>query len=265
MVFVGLFLVFLGVMIVHELGHAVAMAYYGIPIQAAGVGIPIPGLSLKFHLYTPSPEYRHKLFPEGLVITLSPLLLGAYVQPAAEGEERVKTLPYRAEAEIYGAGVWSNTLSALILFIFLRLYAFGFNQDRYGFLLCGVVMVLAVGLWKYKTVFCAFGVPVLSILLIALLSFLVLQSGASKTFSGPVGIVRLMQESTTALDVLKWGFILSLGIGLTNMLPFLPLDGGHTAMAIVRRHCPRHQHRIERVSMMIGIGFILFVLLNDVL
>jgi regulator of sigma E protease len=89
--------------------------------------------------------------------------------------------------------------------------------------------------------------------------------------SSPVGIV---QGSSEALDV---GFryylgvlaLISLSLALLNMLPLLPLDGGHIAFSIVeavrRRAIPREAY--ERVSVVgIAIVLMLFVLgvTNDV-
>jgi regulator of sigma E protease len=89
--------------------------------------------------------------------------------------------------------------------------------------------------------------------------------------SSPVGIV---QGSSQALDV---GFryylgvlaLISLSLALLNMLPLLPLDGGHIAFSLVeavrRRAIPREAY--ERVSVVgIAIVLLLFVLgvTNDV-
>jgi regulator of sigma E protease len=89
--------------------------------------------------------------------------------------------------------------------------------------------------------------------------------------SSPVGIV---QGSSEALDV---GFryylgvlaLISLSLALLNMLPLLPLDGGHIAFSIVeavrRRAIPREAY--ERVSI-VGIAIVLFLFVlgvtNDV-
>ena len=58
------------VLALHEGGHALAMRKYGIPIAKAGLGIPIPYLTLSFKW--------PRIFGQ-TVITLSPIILGAYV------------------------------------------------------------------------------------------------------------------------------------------------------------------------------------------
>ncbi len=89
--------------------------------------------------------------------------------------------------------------------------------------------------------------------------------------SSPVGIV---QGSSEALDV---GFryylgvlaLISLSLALLNLLPLLPLDGGHIAFSLIeairRRAIPREAY--ERVSVVgIAIVLMLFVLgvTNDI-
>jgi regulator of sigma E protease len=89
--------------------------------------------------------------------------------------------------------------------------------------------------------------------------------------ASPVGIV---QGSSQALDV---GFryylgvlaLISLSLALLNLLPLLPLDGGHIAFSVIeavrRRAIPREAY--ERVSA-IGIAVVLFLfvlgLSNDI-
>ena len=55
--------------------------------------------------------------------------------------------------------------------------------------------------------------------------------------SGPVGIVRASHQALQAgtsyyLEIL--GFV-SMSLALLNLLPFLPLDGGHIVMSVIER------------------------------
>jgi regulator of sigma E protease len=83
-----------------------------------------------------------------------------------------------------------------------------------------------------------------------------------KNISSPVGIVRGSTEALKqgARDYLGVLGLISLSLALLNMLPLLPLDGGHIAFSIVeairRRALPRAVY--ERVS---AIGIVLVLLL----
>ena len=49
------------------------------------------------------------------------------------------------------------------------------------------------------------------------------------SLSGPIGIVTLAnQNSTTLKNSIEFGGILSFSIGMFNLLPIYPLDGGQT-------------------------------------
>jgi regulator of sigma E protease len=89
--------------------------------------------------------------------------------------------------------------------------------------------------------------------------------------SGPVGIVRVSQEQLRVgwshyLAILAF---VSMSLALLNMLPLLPLDGGHILFSLIegvrRRALAREVY--ERVSV-IGIAFILLIMViafsNDV-
>jgi regulator of sigma E protease len=96
------------------------------------------------------------------------------------------------------------------------------------------------------------------------------QHGRSQ-LSGPVGIVRVSQEQlrvgwTHYLEILAF---VSMSLALLNMLPLLPLDGGHILFSLIegvrRRALAREVY--ERVSV-VGIAFILLIMViafsNDV-
>jgi regulator of sigma E protease len=89
--------------------------------------------------------------------------------------------------------------------------------------------------------------------------------------SGPVGIVRVSQEQlqvgvTYYLEILAF---VSMSLALLNLLPLLPLDGGHILFSLIegvrRRALAREVY--ERVSL-VGFAFILLIMViafsNDV-
>ncbi len=92
-----------------------------------------------------------------------------------------------------------------------------------------------------------------------------------KDISSPVGIVQgssdaAKQSTNSFLWVLG---LISLSIALLNLLPFLPLDGGHIVFAVIEGASGRTVARgiYERVSIVgIGLVLLLFVigLTNDI-
>jgi len=92
-----------------------------------------------------------------------------------------------------------------------------------------------------------------------------------KQISSPVGIVKGSSDAYRhgAADFLFVIALISLSLGVLNLLPLLPLDGGHVAFSLIERARGRVVSReiYERVSMA-GIAFVLFLfvlgLSNDV-
>jgi regulator of sigma E protease len=87
----------------------------------------------------------------------------------------------------------------------------------------------------------------------------------SKERGQVVGTVGIVRASAAALRVglpyyLEIVALVSMSLALLNLLPLLPLDGGHIAVSIVeairRRALPREVY--ERASM-IGIAIVLFI------
>ena len=97
------------------------------------------------------------------------------------------------------------------------------------------------------------------------------QGEGRKDISSPVGIVQGSSDAAKeGTDSFLWVLaLISLSIALLNLLPFLPLDGGHIVFAIVEgirgRTVPRAVY--EKVSIVgIGLVLLLFVigLTNDI-
>ncbi|HET6794873.1 MAG TPA: RIP metalloprotease [Acidimicrobiales bacterium] len=74
-------------------------------------------------------------------------------------------------------------------------------------------------------------------------------SAANDRFVSPVGLVRLASDAASSglRDVVVLLFMINLFIGIFNMLPLLPLDGGHAAVAVYERLRSRRgrQYRVD--------------------
>jgi regulator of sigma E protease len=93
----------------------------------------------------------------------------------------------------------------------------------------------------------------------------------SKSVGGPVRIAQMATRSAEigVLSFLAFMALLSISLAVMNILPFPALDGGHVIVllyeAIVRKPLPHIvQIRIQQVGMAILLGFMLFVLYNDI-
>ena len=82
----------------------------------------------------------------------------------------------------------------------------------------------------------------------------------SQGLAGPVGIIQLSSEAVEGGYYLMLLALISINLAILNMLPVLPLDGGHVLFSIIERIRGRSisLRAFERISM---VGFVLFVLL----
>jgi len=82
----------------------------------------------------------------------------------------------------------------------------------------------------------------------------------SQGLAGPVGIIQLSSEAFAEGYYLMLLALISVNLAILNMLPLLPLDGGHVVMSIIERIRGRSVSLrvFERISM---VGFVLFVAL----
>lgn len=92
-----------------------------------------------------------------------------------------------------------------------------------------------------------------------------------KQISSPIGIVKGSSDAYRhgAADFLFVIALISLSLGVLNLLPLLPLDGGHIAFSLIERIRGRAVPReIYELVSMLGIGFVLFLFIlglsNDV-
>ncbi len=93
----------------------------------------------------------------------------------------------------------------------------------------------------------------------------------SKSVGGPVRIAQMATRSAEVgvLSFLAFMALLSISLAVMNILPFPALDGGHLIVllyeAITRKPLPHIiQIRIQQVGMAILLGFMMFVLYNDI-
>jgi membrane-associated protease RseP (regulator of RpoE activity) len=91
--------------------------------------------------------------------------------------------------------------------------------------------------------------------------------GNGVRFESPVGIVRLLHQAgqSGAATVLWLIAVLNLSLGIFNLLPFFPLDGGHVVVALYEgvRSRPRRRYHADVAKLLplfyLGLGLVLFL------
>lgn len=221
------------VLAIHEGAHAYYMWRAGVPIERAGLGMPVK----------PMLTWQPKFLP--FPITFSWLLIGAYVEPTETGNEQIINLPHKERSLIYGGGViWNLTTGAFagLLWMGLALIEEGGVPSGRGWTIIGVCSAILLLTLLFKRFIAAYTFPVLGTLVLLYLIFVFLPGlfsaapaaapgggipgGGGGELVGPVGIVQLGSAFTALLERVYFFAILSLNLALLNMLPMMPLDGG---------------------------------------
>lgn len=106
----------------------------------------------------------------------------------------------------------------------------------------------------------------------SILKQLVTGQASAKELSGPVGIVYMVNQTTKEgfLNFLYFMALLSLNLGVINLLPFPALDGGRLVFLVLRkitgnRITDRMEGMVNLVGMMALFGLMLYVTWNDIL
>ena len=87
---------------------------------------------------------------------------------------------------------------------------------------------------------------------------------------GPVGISGVVAETKSTSDFIYIVALISLSLGVTNLLPFPPLDGGKVVIYIIEaiRRKPIKENTeaiIQTAGFFILIGLSIYVTYNDIL
>jgi len=196
-------------------------------------GIIVPEAGLGFKIFN-LPYLKIRVSPE-FTFCIHPFLLGAYVRPA-NGED-INRLPYSAKTHIYGAGVIANLIMGAIL---LGLYVILAMIEK-DTITSRAVIILAVSvgssllLWIGSRIFCSYIFPFLGFLILGQLAWSVMKTGLGESVMGPIGIIQSGLNISTFPEAVFWGANISIGLALINLLPIVPLDGGHIFLAVMEK------------------------------
>lgn len=246
----ALSLLFLAVL-VHEIGHAIAMIKTGVGVRELGIGLPYgPRLACNFTARN-APN-------ETFTLSIYPLLIGAFVRPMHE--KRILELSYKDKAFIYGAGIIANILFMCVCMILLRIWwpEINFRLFPEWIMLWMPIVTFGLVCWYARAV-SAYIFPIISIAVMYWLVSTLLTLTPTQLVDNAGGIIlagQIAQSfSNTIPSAIYFGGVISFALGATNILPIYPLDGGLTTSTLVEKFAPRLRDFFNRI------GFGLFLVL----
>jgi membrane-associated protease RseP (regulator of RpoE activity) len=213
------------IVVVHEFGHAVAMYSKGVEIEIFSIG---------FRPYSlPAFSWKSKRF-RGMIIQITPLLLGGYVKPTAAGNQTMERLSKRDRSLVFGAGVIANILFGVVVGIAILIYKKGLS---FSDVLTDPLIITAAGLVVFlcwgRYVFTQYLMAPIGIMIAIFTLYLIIKSPGTSVV-GPIGIVENISKQKEIADFLLKSVILSFSLALMNCMPIMPLDGGQRVRDVIK-------------------------------
>lgn len=227
--------VFSLIVVVHEFGHFVTARKAGIKVYEFSVGFPFSP-----RLFT---LFRHK----ETAFTVRLLPIGGFVSFSQDGDEDASELfeaSNNKRALVLSAGSMFNIIFAFIVFV--PVFVIGKNLN------------LIDAIWlSTKTVW-----EILSGTIMFIMTIFT-GHGTMEGLSGPVGIAAMAGQAASKgiLSLFYFTGVLSMGLGIMNLLPLPALDGGHLIMLFIEfiRKRPLSPKTYQVVTL---VGLSLFLVLT---
>ncbi|QEK38770.1 M50 family metallopeptidase [Candidatus Cytomitobacter primus] len=89
----------------------------------------------------------------------------------------------------------------------------------------------------------------------------------SLKLNGPVSVIKATKNIIANhhfADILNWLIILSIGLGVINLMPILPLDGGRILHEVLNLISPRFARVFSGITMYIAFAIMIFVMFKDI-
>jgi len=200
-------LVFTAIVLVHELGHFLAARRAGVPVYEFSIGFPF------------SPKIVTLFKSRETEFTLRLLPLGGFVSFSKEGDEEATELfgaSLGRRAMTMSAGSLFNILFAFLLLILV--FVSGKHMPMPDAITASAKTVWSVVIGTFEFIFTAFS-----------------GHGSWEGLSGPVGIASIAGKAAVKgiLNVLYFTGMLSLSLGIMNLIPFPALDGGQLLLLLI--------------------------------
>jgi regulator of sigma E protease len=199
--------VFTMIVVVHEFGHFVTARNAGIKVYEFSIGFPFSP-----RLFT---VFRHK----ETAFTVRLLPVGGFVSFSQDGDEDAADLfqaSNKKRALVLSAGSLFNIIFAFMVFV--PVFVVGKHLN-----LTDAVWLSTRTVWSMLSGTIIFFMNILT------------GNGTMDGLSGPVGIAAMAGQAAIKgiLNLLYFTGVLSMSLGIMNLLPLPALDGGHLILLFV--------------------------------
>lgn len=220
---------------IHELGHFTVAKLCKVRVNEFAIGFG-PAIWKKQGKQT---KYALRLIPLGGFVSME----GEEERSEESGSFSKASIPKRIA--IVAAGGVVNIIFAIILYIILATIITG----NFGIAISGAGNFIMAMVESIKMIFTG-GVTVNDLM-------------------GPIGISEVVAQTSTTIDFFYIMALISMSLGVTNLLPFPPLDGGKILIYIIEaiRRKPLKEDfelKLQMAGFLLLIMLSVFVAFNDV-
>ena len=221
--------------LIHETGHFIVARLCKIKVNEFSIGFG----PLIWKKETEKTRYAIRLIPLGGYVSM----LGEEERSDEEGSFSKASIPKRLA--IVAAGGLVNILFAIVLYVILVTVITG--NFITGLTSSGDIMN---AMWESIKLIFTGGVT-------------------ADNLVGPIGISEIVAQTTGLIDFFYIMAIISLSLGVTNLLPFPPLDGGKILIYIIEaiRRKPLKENfelKLQMIGFVALITLSIYVAFNDV-
>ena len=221
--------------LIHETGHFLVARLCKVKVNEFAIGFG----PVIWQKETTRTKYALRLIPLGGFVSM----LGEEERSDEEGSFSKASIPKRIA--IVAAGGVVNIIFAIILYIILATIITG----NFGIAISGAENFIMAMVESIKMIFTG-GVTVNDLM-------------------GPIGISEVVAQTSTTIDFFYIMALISMSLGVTNLLPFPPLDGGKILIYIIEaiRRKPLKEDfelKLQMAGFLLLIMLSVFVAFNDV-
>ena len=221
--------------LIHETGHFLVARLCKVKVNEFAIGFG----PVIWQKETTRTKYALRLIPLGGFVSM----LGEEERSDEEGSFSKASIPKRIA--IVAAGGVVNIIFAIILYIILATIITG----NFGIAISAAGNFIMAMVESIKMIFTG-GVTVNDLM-------------------GPIGISEVVAQTSTTIDFFYIMALISMSLGVTNLLPFPPLDGGKILIYIIEaiRRKPLKENfelKLQMAGFLLLIMLSVFVAFNDV-
>lgn len=253
------------VIFIHELGHLLAMRECGVAVKSMMIGIPLPKFTLRDN------KWLQEKFGKDFSFTFGLLPLAGGVTP--ENEDWDQNGDYRSIAYIAGAGPLFNLLACIFTFACMFAVKFtkhatvhinGSTWEFSAWIVASVLFAAVYVLWKLRRSVCAYIFPVIAILLFVVTLKMFIVSWQEMWHGGNIALLAKQADGVkTTIDLILFWVSVNFALGLTNLLPIFPLDGGRIMTRLLEGWLPNGAKFAKGIGLVLVAALVGFCITSD--